>query len=48
METNSPESAATEARRAPLLTYWTKLYLAVFLNLVVIVVLLYIFTKIFE
>ncbi len=48
MGTRSPENAPTDEQRAPLLSYWSKMYLAVFLNLVVIIVLLYIFTKTFE
>ena len=48
MGTKSPENTSSDEQRAPMLSYWTKLYLAVFLNLVVIIVLLYIFTRIFE
>lgn len=48
METDSPENTTTEDSKAPLLSYWNKLYLAVFVNLVVIIVLLYILTKTFE
>lgn len=48
MENNLQKHDESHDESPPVLSSWRKLYTAVFLNLVALIILFYIFTKIFD